>query len=268
MNLHDLNYFIRQNYPRELLFWLFTDTVELIKPRRIGFHYDPPNDYGCAREDPKQRCFREWVEIAVITGLTVEAKTIQLKMDDKITTKEYSRFCFDRVLAEQGERAMDPHRLHTLKTRYLDIGLTRSPQCNEPWSPGARGREGESDTLLFYFGPFTFKILTRSTNSIYQFLGQLLRQRFTRPRLRRRKGGLSSAPWTRPRQSERQSCARCRPWFCGLLEHQGFAFPGRMLSDLRSAAEVHRIAEQVNAIGRMDAVIHNAGKPRLYTRRP
>jgi hypothetical protein len=177
VNLHDLNYFIRQNYPRELLFWLFTDTVELIKPLRIGFHYDPPNDYGCAKEDrPKQRCFREWVEIAVITGLTVEAKTIQLKMDDKITTKEYSRFCFDPVLAKEGRRAMDPARLHTLETRYLDIGLKLSPQCNEPWSPGARGREGETDTLFFNFGPLTFKILTRSTNSIYQFLGQLLRQ--------------------------------------------------------------------------------------------
>jgi NAD(P)-dependent dehydrogenase (short-subunit alcohol dehydrogenase family) len=37
---------------------------------------------------------------------------------------------------------------------------------------------------------------------------------------------------------------------------------GIVIGDLRSAAEVHRIAEQVNAIGRMDAVIHNAG---IYT---
>jgi hypothetical protein len=177
VSLHDLNYFIRQNYPRELLFWLFADSVELIKgPATIGFHYDPPNDYGCAREDPKQRCFREWAEIAVITGLTVEAKIIQLKIDDKITTKEYSRFCFDPVLAKEGRSAMSPARLHTLKTTYLDIDLKRSPQCNEPWSPGARGREGETDTLFFHFGPYRFKILTRSTNSIYQFLGQLLRQ--------------------------------------------------------------------------------------------
>src|SRR6516165_5907574 len=151
VSLHDLNYFIRQNYSRELLFWLFADTVELITgPQTIGFHYDPPNDYGCAKEDPKLRCFREWAEIAVITGLTVEAKTIQLKMDDKITTKEFSRFCFDRMLAKQGQRAMDPARLYTLETRYLDIGLNLSPQCNDPrWSPGARGREGETDTLFF-----------------------------------------------------------------------------------------------------------------------
>ena len=39
---------------------------------------------------------------------------------------------------------------------------------------------------------------------------------------------------------------------------------GVVVGDLRSAAEVHRIAEQVNAIGRMNAVIHNAG---IYTAR-
>jgi NAD(P)-dependent dehydrogenase (short-subunit alcohol dehydrogenase family) len=37
---------------------------------------------------------------------------------------------------------------------------------------------------------------------------------------------------------------------------------GVVIGDLRSAAEVRRIAEQVNAIGRMEAVIHNAG---MYT---
>src|ERR1700730_5868280 len=37
---------------------------------------------------------------------------------------------------------------------------------------------------------------------------------------------------------------------------------GVLIGDLRSAAEIRRIAEQVNAIGRMNAVIHNAG---IYT---
>jgi NAD(P)-dependent dehydrogenase (short-subunit alcohol dehydrogenase family) len=37
---------------------------------------------------------------------------------------------------------------------------------------------------------------------------------------------------------------------------------GVVVGDLRSAAETRSIAEQVNAIGRMDAVIHNAG---VYT---
>src|SRR4051812_20263356 len=34
---------------------------------------------------------------------------------------------------------------------------------------------------------------------------------------------------------------------------------GVVIGDLRSAAETGSVAEQVNAIGRMDAVIHNAG---------
>src|SRR5215471_17615415 len=37
---------------------------------------------------------------------------------------------------------------------------------------------------------------------------------------------------------------------------------GLVIGDLRSAAETRRIAEHVNAIGRMDAIIHNAG---MYT---
>lgn len=39
---------------------------------------------------------------------------------------------------------------------------------------------------------------------------------------------------------------------------------GIVIGDLRSAAETRSIAEQVNAIGRMDAVIHNAG---IYSER-
>ena len=39
---------------------------------------------------------------------------------------------------------------------------------------------------------------------------------------------------------------------------------GIVIGDLRSAAEIRSIADQVNAIGRMDAVIHNAG---VYTER-
>jgi NAD(P)-dependent dehydrogenase (short-subunit alcohol dehydrogenase family) len=39
---------------------------------------------------------------------------------------------------------------------------------------------------------------------------------------------------------------------------------GIVVGDLRSAADTGRIADQVNAIGRMDAVIHNAG---IYTER-
>jgi NAD(P)-dependent dehydrogenase (short-subunit alcohol dehydrogenase family) len=43
---------------------------------------------------------------------------------------------------------------------------------------------------------------------------------------------------------------------------------GVVIGDLRSAANSRSIAEQVNAIGRMDAVIHNAGIYRDHSRNP
>lgn len=43
---------------------------------------------------------------------------------------------------------------------------------------------------------------------------------------------------------------------------------GVVVGDLASAADVRAIAEQVNAIGRMDAVIHNAGVYHLASRSP
>jgi hypothetical protein len=198
VSLHDLNYFIRQGYSRELLFWLFADTVEVIVGGRIiGFQYNPPDDYGCPTHEPRQRCFREFVEIATITGLSVESKTIKSsskssdagstdgaaagKSDDGGGSKggstkstEYSRFCFDPVLEARGKRAMDRERLKVLLARYVD-NFRPSPICGTHWTPGKKDDEA-TDTLQFNVGPMTFKILTRSTNSIYQFLGKILKE--------------------------------------------------------------------------------------------
>jgi hypothetical protein len=193
VSLHDLNYFIRQGYSRELLFWLFADSIEIDTGHGhhvIGYQFDPPYDYGCPPEDPRKRCFREFMEIAVITGLTVEATTVTAgggkggaKGDGKgdggggggKDKTEYSRFCFDQVLAERGMKAMNPARLQLVIAKYLDREYKRSPNCGSPWSPGKEKSE-EADTLQFQVGPLTFKIVTRSTYSIYQFLGKLLKQ--------------------------------------------------------------------------------------------
>ena len=79
IDLQTLAYFIRQGYSRELLFWLFTDsfTLELPNAPPFGYHYSPPDDYGCSQIDPKHRCFIDWVHNAAYTGLTVEEKTEQ-----------------------------------------------------------------------------------------------------------------------------------------------------------------------------------------------
>src|SRR5258708_31219120 len=120
------------------------------------------------------------MEIAVITGLTVEATTVSGGGGGKDGggggkgKTEYSRFCFDPVLAARGMKAMNPERLQVLLSTYVDRGYKRSPTCGSEWNPGKA--EAQADTLQFQVGPLTFKIVTRSTYSIYQFLGKLLRQ--------------------------------------------------------------------------------------------
>ena len=69
IDLQILDYFIRQGYSRELLFWLFTDAVEIsAHGKTFGTRYSPPNDYGCPVGDPGNRCFGEFVQIAVAAG--------------------------------------------------------------------------------------------------------------------------------------------------------------------------------------------------------
>src|ERR1700676_3085446 len=141
VSLHDLNYFIRQGYSRELLFCLFADSIEIEAGHHlIGYQFDPPYDYGCPPQDPKKRCFREFMEIAVITGLTVEASTKSMEGGGKGKT-EYSRFCFDPVLAERGMKAMNPERLELVISKYVDRDYKRSPTCGSDWHPGKE--EGE-----------------------------------------------------------------------------------------------------------------------------
>jgi NAD(P)-dependent dehydrogenase (short-subunit alcohol dehydrogenase family) len=50
----------------------------------------------------------------------------------------------------------------------------------------------------------------------------------------------------------------------GALRELASRSAGVVIGDLRSAAETKSVADQVNAIGRMDAIIHNAG---VYTQR-
>jgi|SRR6516165_6675036 NAD(P)-dependent dehydrogenase (short-subunit alcohol dehydrogenase family) len=52
--------------------------------------------------------------------------------------------------------------------------------------------------------------------------------------------------------------ARSTDW-AQILAELALRSAGIVIGDLRSAAETRSIADQVNAIGRMDAVIHNAG---------
>jgi hypothetical protein len=179
VDLYILNFFIRQGYSRELLFWLFMDSVEVTIANRgtLGFQFNPPYDYGCPQQDPRKRCFREWTELATVTGLSVDQHT-EKGENGKIAS--YSRFCFDDVLGRRGQAAMNqasPGRLQYIMAKYVDPGTLQalSPKCGSPW-PKETDTQAATDTLKFHVGPLQFEILPRSAYAIYQFLGKILRQ--------------------------------------------------------------------------------------------
>jgi hypothetical protein len=196
VDLTILDYFIRQGYSRELLFWMFMDSFQVGK---LGFQYNPPYDFGCPVEDPKRRCFREYIELATISGLSVETRTVDSGgggggNSDKGNagggkgggggggggggskgTKVYSRFCFDGVLAQRAQAAMkqvNPERWSELQA-YRD-NVRPSPICGESWTPESTS-VGATDTLTFKVGPYPFAIQPRSAYSMFQFLGNLIK---------------------------------------------------------------------------------------------
>jgi hypothetical protein len=195
VDLHIISYFIRQGYSRELLFWLFADSIEIgPSTGAVGFQYDPPYNFGCNRRDTKDRCLREWAEIAVITGLTVEERTgtggaggasgtggEKGKGSDSSGggkgTVEFARLCFSSVLAERGRAAMGSERVAFIAANYIDKGLTLSsftPHCGAKWDPIHENVTG--DILSFNAGPVPFRIVPRSAYAVFQFLGKILKQ--------------------------------------------------------------------------------------------
>jgi uncharacterized membrane protein YgcG len=203
IDLQTLDYFIRQGYSRELLFWLFTDTVDLkAGPRVIGMRYDPPNDYGCDRTDPRHLCFPDFIRIATAAGLTVEELTQQSvgsaggskgggssggsaggkdssgggggggSAGGKGETTIFARFCFDPVLSRRAQNDMGP-QWDAMKHAF-DISLA-GPKCGSNWDPVKEAQKPQSDTLNFNVGPYQFKITPRSAFGVFEFLGNLMK---------------------------------------------------------------------------------------------
>jgi hypothetical protein len=91
-----------------------------------------------------------------------------------------SRFCFDQVLGQRGQSAMEqasPGRLKYIMAKYVDPGTlgALSPKCGDPW-PKETDMEAKTDTLKFRVGPLQFNVVPRSAYAIFQFLGKLLKQ--------------------------------------------------------------------------------------------
>jgi len=182
-DLYVVNFFARLGYPRELLFWIFADRVEVRRGNRsFGVEYNPPYTFGCpelpAPLARRVECFRDWAEIAAITGLSVEERIVEKRENGKSSRQAIGRVCFDDVAAAQGRAAMrlkDEALYQRLVSAYLANGRalhTVSPKCGTPWSPKA----SHADRLSFVVNGITFQIVLRSPYGIYQFLGKLLRQ--------------------------------------------------------------------------------------------
>jgi hypothetical protein len=197
VDLLTLDYFIRQGYSRELLFWLFTQSVEADRGigRSLLFSYQPPDDYGCPLADSKKRCFEEFVLIAVYAGLTLEQRSVQRSSSgrskdnssgggsSKSETTSFFRFCFDPLLAERAQNAMGPARKAEAE-RYLDFRITPAllkPRCGSEWDPRATANRPQKDSFEFFVGPVRFRVLPRSAFGIFVFLGTLIKMQRDNP---------------------------------------------------------------------------------------
>jgi len=203
IDLQTLAYFIRQGYSRELLFWLFTDAFTLQLPGQppLGYHYSPPDDYGCSQLDPKHRCFIDWVHNAAFTGLTVEEKTEQASASSSAPKggaagggsggsprgTSYARFCFNPVLAQQAVSSVAPALVKEAESN-LDIQRTLLFNSNmtcgsDSWTPEQYKEVAQPDILPLTFNtknapnsaPISFSITPRSAYGVFVFLGTLMK---------------------------------------------------------------------------------------------
>ena len=202
IDLQTLAYFIRQGYSRELLFWLFTDsfTLELPNAPPFGYHYSPPDDYGCSQIDPKHRCFIDWVHNAAYTGLTVEEKTEQASSSSSPpkggagsgsggSTKgtSYARFCFNPVLAQQAASSVAPALVqeaqNNLDVQRMMLFKTNLVCGSRDWKPTENKDVAQADILPLTFSPtnsesgpkISFTITPRSAYGVFVFLGTLMK---------------------------------------------------------------------------------------------
>jgi len=188
IDLTTLDYFIRQGYPPELLFWLFTDNVEITEfGHTFGYRYDPPSDYGCPKNSPYNRCFVDFIHVAAASGLTIEEQSVQKASgggkggggdssgsSGKPTTTVYPRFCFNQVLAARARYAMGD-QARSLQKYFAVSGSVFNPKCGLKWNPLTKENVPQSDTFELTVGVIKFKITPRSAYGVFEFLGAIMK---------------------------------------------------------------------------------------------
>jgi hypothetical protein len=184
IDLQTLNYFIRQGYPLEMLFWLFADSFELQTSPSLSYslssalryEYNPPDSYGCPRHDPSHRCFREWIWVALLSGLTVEEKTIVTKLSAKYDTAPVARFCFNPQLGLKAANEMPPKFAAYIQHRYMHFSTSPSPLCGTWDDKDAEAllTNPQPDNFKFTVSGLTFRVVPRSAYGVFEFLGNLI----------------------------------------------------------------------------------------------
>lgn len=184
VDLPTLTYFIQQGYSRELLFRLFTDSVRMqIGAQHIEFRNEP--GAPCYKLRGVSFCFDDVLHNAIGAGLTAETK-LGAGSNGKII---FGRFCFDPILAQ---------RAFMRYPRWFFAKMLARPTQHRPlcgkgtWHP--QTLNGTTDTLTFdlphsRFGHIHFRIITRSTFGIYQYLGRVLAEGKEREVTVEREGG-------------------------------------------------------------------------------
>jgi hypothetical protein len=187
VDLPTLNFFVRQGYSHELLFWLFTESVrETIAGHTFEYRNEPFDGKSCVAVRGRQRCFRHMVDAAIASGLTVETRVETKSQSDagkqpgggRVATRILARLCFDQVLAARAQKEYSPE----IKLQLLGPPLGRRPICKiDRWEHESKKgwSSVDSDTLTFrllgtQYGSVHYEIITRSTFGIYQFLGRIL----------------------------------------------------------------------------------------------
>jgi hypothetical protein len=146
-----LNFFERQGYPRELLFWLFADSVRITYNGKTAEFRNEPSDEKSCEFVPQRRCFVNYVDAAIDTGFRVETRVVDRAMTgsdgrSRLVPKTEARTCFDPVLADRAKREVQ----QGLRTRTPRLaGTAVNPICGKsPWprEDGESGRKRRSES--------------------------------------------------------------------------------------------------------------------------
>lgn len=162
-------YIALRNFSPEMVYWLFVDRFELglSGGQQFGFRYNPPDDYGCSRQDVNHRCFLDWVYAATFTGLNAEPKKSNVGV---------ARLCFNKGLADQARNAVPPDlwQASVMNFGASDAALFQSPlNCeSDSWNPAD---DGPHDIFSVTVDQVKLTIVPRSTFGVYGFLGNLLK---------------------------------------------------------------------------------------------